>query len=1121
VYWLTCLLIAGAVAASATTIILPSDEQLISKAPVIVSGTVLRSNAVQIGNKIWTETTLAVDHAFKGGATGEITIREVGGAIDGRITKVFGSAEYTAGERVLAFLAPTPRGDFQTIDLFAGKFSEERTLSGARIWRRDDVTADATLLDRDFKPIEAKNVQRDASGFEHFVTDRVAGRDGSPNYGIENPALERRIHPEFTLMSEPSIYRWFAFDRGSTVRWYSYGTQPGYTGGGVSEVQTAIGVWSGYSAALIRYTYAGAASGSPGSSAQSNGINEIAFNDPNQEIAGSWNSSSGGVVGLGGFNGVSPGGNWTSTFTADAAHTQGTFHAVEITEGFFTVQDGVSPSAHISSATLAEICAHELGHTLGLGHSSDSTALMYPSVTGLGASLRGDDQLAARWLYPNANAPNPGPTTPNPPSNLSASASGSTITLMWVDNATDEIGQYVYLATGQGYFSRIGDAGANHTTGRINGVAPGSYRIYVSAYNAAGESAGSNTVNVTIADTSSVPIVPSAAFVVSSMSGIAGSTTFAFTDQSIGTISTRMWSFGDGTSSTLTNPTHVYANAGNYTVILTVSGQAGQSQATRTLTVTAAVPALPNVQAAFDFTPPTPSAHDAVSFRDHSSGAPTAWLWAFGDGTTSSEQNPVHAYDNAGTYTIIETVYNSMSTSTATRAITVSAIAPYRSLVSASAQTDGAGGSAWRTHLTIFNSGSEAVTGQLVFLPGAGGNVMTRPLSLAPKQSLSWSNALQDIFGISSGAGAIAIEASSDASTPNLKLTSRTYTTTSGGTYGQAVPNVAPANLQPTLYLTGMESDAEFRTNLGMVNRTDAAVSAQMTLYDATGAIVGSTATVVAANSFQQAPLATYFPPVAERAFDALSMRVDLDVAGAVSVYASVIDNRTQDPIYVQGMGLPPGFRSVIPAVGRAPGANGTFWRSDVRLFNPTSTTISLTLRYRLATAPLTLAPNQTVTLRDVVSQLGAVNGTGALEVLWNGVGPVVTSRTYTVSPDGGTYGQSVDATQAFASDSYVPGLRSDNAFRSNVGFVNSSDDYVNVSATLLSPTGQAIATAYLQLGPRGQAQYSLGSLFQNIDVTAIGTVTLLAHTDGGAVLFAYGSLVDNVSGDPVFFAGQ
>src|SRR5581483_2360556 len=132
-YWLTCICSMIAAAASATTIILPTDEQLILKSPVIVTATVLQSNPVQIGNRIWTESTLAVDHAYKGSASGQIIVRELGGQIGDNITKVFGTPEYTPGERVLAFLTPTPRGDFQTIDLFAGKFSEERTLAGGRV----------------------------------------------------------------------------------------------------------------------------------------------------------------------------------------------------------------------------------------------------------------------------------------------------------------------------------------------------------------------------------------------------------------------------------------------------------------------------------------------------------------------------------------------------------------------------------------------------------------------------------------------------------------------------------------------------------------------------------------------------------------------------------------------------------------------------------------------------------------------------------------------------------------------------------------------------------------------------------------------------------------------------
>jgi hypothetical protein len=51
--------------------------------------------------------------------------------------------------------------------------------------------------------------------------------------------------------------------------------------------------------------------------------------------------------------------------------------------------------------------------------------------------------------------------------------------------------------------------------------------------------------------------------------------------------------------------------------------------------------------------------------------------------------------------------------------------------------------------------------------------------------------------------------------------------------------------------------------------------------------------------------------------------------------------------------------------------------------------------------------------------------------------------------------------------------------------------------------------------------QYSLGNLFPGVNVAALGSVTLQAHTDSGPALFAYGSMVDNSSGDPVFFAGM
>jgi|GEM_PF-500662 len=1219
VYWPTCVLLLLASAASATTIVLPTDDQLVRKSPVIVEGTVISSTPVVRGEGIWTETKLLVDRTLKGDVAGELTIREVGGEIDGRITKIFGSPEYKAGERVMAFLTPTPRGDYQTVDLFVGKFSEQRAVNGRRLLVRDDAAGDVMLLDSSLQPIESKNIQRDATAFESYVSDRVAGRDSVTSYGVANPLLERDINssvsamgttrvikPEFTLIAEGTVYRWNAFDGGGSAQWYSFGTQPGYTGGGVSEIQTAMGAWNNYSAAKIKYVYTGAGSGTPGGLTAANGVNEILFNDPKSEISGTFNPSTGGVVGQGGFNGVSGTMNWTGPFDADSTHLAQTYHAYVISEGNLTVQDGVTPQAGISSSTLAEIVAHEFGHTLGFGHSADTTALMYASLSAGGPTLRADDQVAARWLYPSGTStPPPTTTVPAAPTALSATVSGSTANLAWSDNATNETGYRVYVAIGGGAFNRMSpDLPAGTHAATVSSLSAGTYRFYVVAFNSAGESTASNSANVTVAAslTASFTVTPTAGVAgvttfacsdtsigatswawnfgdgftsslqnpahvystpgtytiqltasgsggqsfashnVSVTSGIAADFTFSptapttqqnvtFTDRSSGNIASWLWSFGDGTSSTQQNPVKRFTSGGNYNVVLTVSTATGSTSTNaHIVTVTTATPATPPVSAAFDMSATTVTVRGNVTFTDRSTGSPTSWQWNFGDGSTSNLQNPTHAYAFQGSYGVSLTVANATSSATTSHVITIAPPDAYRSLVPAAAQTNGVGGSVWRTELTLFNGSSEPATGQFTFIPGGGAPVLTRSLFLGVNQSITYANALNDLFGLSNGAGAIAIEASSATSTPAIRVTSRTFTTGSTGTYGQSVPNVSGDDGSTTLLLTGIESDANFRTNIGLVNRTPVPVAAGLTLYDASGNVIATAAVTVPENNFQQSSLGTFFPSVNGRSFSALSMRVDSATPNAVSAYGSVIDNRTQDPVYIQAIPAPHGSELTIPAVGRAPGVAGTFWRSDVTLFNPGLTTLTVSLRYlaagqdnrSAASQNVSIPPSRTVVIADVAQALGITSGSGALQVLWNAAaGPIVTSRTYTTTEGGGTYGQSIDPVTSFANDSFVPGLRSDSSFRSNVGFVNGGDTQLTVTATLLSDTGATLGTTQIGLSPRSQVQYSIGALFPSADSPRTGTLTLLAHADGPANLFAYGSIVDNASGDPVFFGGR
>ncbi|MDD4521736.1 MAG: PKD domain-containing protein [Methanosarcina sp.] len=61
-----------------------------------------------------------------------------------------------------------------------------------------------------------------------------------------------------------------------------------------------------------------------------------------------------------------------------------------------------------------------------------------------------------------------------------------------------------------------------------------------------------------------------------------------------------------------------------------------------------------------------------VQFTDKSTGTPTSWIWDFGDGTSSTEKNPVHTYSTAGTYTVNLTVSNENGTSSKLAKINIS-----------------------------------------------------------------------------------------------------------------------------------------------------------------------------------------------------------------------------------------------------------------------------------------------------------------------------------------------------------------------------------------------------------------------------------------------------------------
>ena len=189
--------------------------------------------------------------------------------------------------------------------------------------------------------------------------------------------------------------------------------------------------------------------------------------------------------------------------------------------------------------------------------------------------------------------------------------------------------------------------------------------------------------------------------------------TVSFTDTSTdsgGTIGSHAWTFGDGGTSSATNPTHTYAAGGTYSVTETVTDSGNGSTSSKTSAVTVSgsggTPTANFTYSASGLT---------VNFTDTSTdsgGSIGMHSWNFGDGSTSTAANPSHTYASAGTYSVSETVYDSVSnrSSTKTVSITVTASTSSQLIVNGGFETGSAAPWALTAGVLCSNSGCPGET---------------------------------------------------------------------------------------------------------------------------------------------------------------------------------------------------------------------------------------------------------------------------------------------------------------------------------------------------------------------------------------------------------------------------
>ncbi|MCX2482214.1 PKD domain-containing protein [Pedobacter sp. MR2016-24] len=206
----------------------------------------------------------------------------------------------------------------------------------------------------------------------------------------------------------------------------------------------------------------------------------------------------------------------------------------------------------------------------------------------------------------------------------------------------------------------FGDGGTANTVspGRVQHTftRPGTYTVTMTAYNSCSEIATTETITVL-----PQPVADFNADITLGCAGLA----VQFRNTTQDGFSYR-WDFGDGTTSDEFEPIHTYDGEQEYyTVTLTATNTLGCSIAVIKNQYIHIV--LPPV-ARFNVNPSTVISIPNYTFRfeDESTNNPTIWAWDFGDGTTSSLQNPSHTYADTGSYVVRLRVANQQGCSTNT-----------------------------------------------------------------------------------------------------------------------------------------------------------------------------------------------------------------------------------------------------------------------------------------------------------------------------------------------------------------------------------------------------------------------------------------------------------------------
>ena len=405
--------------AQATTFVLMDEATLLRSSDAVLVGTVTAIEAgADADGMVHTYVHVQPERVIKGMlGPDEVVLREPGGSTGELEQRVYGVPEFWVGERTLLFLSRNADGTLQTNSLAMGKYSVAVDAAGQATAVRDLGDGSSLLIPTTGEVVAAP---RQSQRFLPLLrrlrklahAERRTRQPARPVTTVpeELSTVTTRFQAAYTFLGSPPA-RWFEPDTGQPVTYLidSSGDKTLGFANSMAAIDAGLGAWSNVATARLVLQDGGTTA--PGPFDQCS-ISRILFNDPAQEIPDPVNCS--GVLAMGGY---------CAAYNTKVINNT---NFVQIGTGKLTFNNGWGGCGLWTLCNVSEVMAHELGHTIGLGHSSDSASTMYAYAhfDGRCASLRSDDIAGVSFVYPlsgpkaatptatPARSPTPTPTAP-------------------------------------------------------------------------------------------------------------------------------------------------------------------------------------------------------------------------------------------------------------------------------------------------------------------------------------------------------------------------------------------------------------------------------------------------------------------------------------------------------------------------------------------------------------------------------------------------------------------------------------------------------------------------------------------------------------------------------------